>query len=84
MSRPNYHLFRGEPIGVRTITGIVSETLSLSSRGIMQLGVLLLLATPVLRVLFSVIIFIKEKDRLYILVTSVVLVVLIYSIFFGG
>ncbi len=83
-SQPQYGIFKGEPIAFRTVGGIFKETFSFSSRGIMQLGILLLLATPIMRVLLSVLIFIKEKDKLYIVVTSIVLAVLIYSVFFGG
>jgi len=45
----------------------------------MELGVLLLIATPVIRVLFSVFAFIYEKDYLYVAFTLIVLFVLIYS-----
>ncbi len=46
-----------------------------------ELGVLILLATPVSRVLISVFLFAAEGDRLYVYITAVVLVVLLFSIF---
>ena len=49
-------------------------------RGIIQLGLLVLLATPVARVAFSVVAFALQRDRLYVAVTLVVLAVLLYSI----
>ncbi len=83
-SQPNYSLFKGEPLALTSVGGIFHEVLSFSSRGIMQLGILLLLATPIMRVLLSVLIFIRERDKLYVVVTTIVLAVLIYSVFFGS
>ena len=47
----------------------------------MQLGLLLLIATPVARVIFSAIVFAVENDRMYLLFTLLVLAVLLYSLF---
>ena len=44
-----------------------------------ELGVLILIATPVSRVLISVFLFAAERDKLYVLVTAVVLVILLFS-----
>ena len=49
-------------------------------RGIIQLGLLLLIATPIARVVFSVYAFARQRDRTYVLVTLVVLAVLLYSL----
>jgi uncharacterized membrane protein len=46
-----------------------------------QLGVLLLIATPVVRVVFSLVTFAIQRDRVYVSVTLFVLVVLLYSLF---
>ncbi len=53
------------------------------SRGIIQLGLLLLVATPIARVVFSAVAFVLERDRTYVLVTLFVLAVLIYSLAWG-
>jgi uncharacterized membrane protein len=55
-----------------------------SSRGIMQLGILLLIATPIFRVAFSVFAFLAEKDRMYVIFTLIVLCVLLYSVIGTG
>ena len=47
--------------------------------GIIQMGLLLLIATPVARVVFSVFAFAVQRDSLYVAVTLVVLVVLALS-----
>jgi uncharacterized membrane protein len=51
------------------------------SRSIMQLGLLLLIATPIARVIFSVFAFAIEGDRMYVIFTLIVLTVLLYSLF---
>lgn len=57
-----------------------SDALSFRSRGVIQLGLLLLIATPVARVVFSVFAFALQQDRTYVIVTLIVLAVLIYSL----
>lgn len=79
-----YEIFRGEPTDLRSIPGIIHSAWALSGRGIIQLGLLLLIATPVARVMFSVGAFAAEKDWKYVVVTVIVLAVLIYSMLSGG
>jgi len=50
------------------------------AHGIIQLGLLLLIATPVARVAFSVVAFAAERDWLYVAITLIVLAILIYSL----
>jgi uncharacterized membrane protein len=78
--RPQYGVFRGEPSDLRNASQIVDDAISLHSRGLIQLGLLLLIATPVARVAFSVIAFAGERDWLYVVVTLIVLAVLLYSL----
>lgn len=80
MDSTSYSMFNGEPSDLRTLPGILKDTLTFHSRGIIQFGLLLLIATPVLRVLFSIFAFAVQRDRLYVLVTLLVFTVLIYSI----
>ncbi|TWI94786.1 putative membrane protein [Mucilaginibacter frigoritolerans] len=80
---PHYEQFAGEK--ARFITGaeIWQGALNLNPKGIIELGVVILIATPVLRILFSLIGFIIEKDRLYIIITLIVLLVMMFSTFGG-
>jgi uncharacterized membrane protein len=80
-ARVNYRTFHGEPDELKTVTGIVRLAFGADPRGIMQLGLLLLIATPIARVAFSAAAFAREKDRMYVLFTLVVLAVLLYSLF---
>lgn len=77
---PNYRVFQGEPADLRQITGIVRGVSDLGSRNIIQFGLLLLIATPIARVAFSVFAFALERDWLYVVVTLFVLTLLIYSL----
>jgi len=77
---PHYAVFRGEPTDLRTPSGVIADAVALRGRGIIQLGLLLLLATPVARVAFSVFAFAMERDRLYVVVTLIVLAVLVFSL----
>jgi uncharacterized membrane protein len=78
-SRPDYRNFHGEPASLRTVQGIAEEAAAMHSAGIIQLGLLLLIATPVMRVVFAVVGFALERDYLYTIVSVIVLGVLMYS-----
>ena len=80
----NYRVFQGEPQELRTVSGILREAATFHGRGLIQLGLLILIATPVARVLFSVLAFIYEKDWTYMAITVIVLALLCYSLFGGG
>jgi uncharacterized membrane protein len=75
-----YGIFRGEASDLRHITAIFRDALAFHARGIMQLGLLLLIATPVARVLFTVFAFGYERDWTYVAVTLIVLTLLLYSL----
>lgn len=77
---PHYRVFQGEPADLRSVSGILADALALRGRGVIQLGLLLLIATPVARVAFSVVAFALQRDRMYVVVTLIVLGVLIFSL----
>lgn len=76
----DYRVFRGEPADLRGVRGITHDTISLRGRGIIQLGLLVLIATPVTRVAFSVFGFAKEGDRMYVVFTVIVFSILLYGL----
>ena len=80
-ARVSYHTFHGEPEQLTSVAGVVKTAFSGQARGIMQLGLLLLIATPIVRVAFSVFAFAQERDRMYVWFTLIVLAVLLYSLF---
>jgi len=82
--KANYRVFVGEPSEFRTIPGVIHSVLNGRGRGLIQLGLLLLIATPIARVAFSMVGFAIERDRMYVLFTLIVLVVLLYSLLGSG
>jgi uncharacterized membrane protein len=78
-SLAHYRVFHGEPADLRSVRGVLRDTFSGDGLGIMQLGLLLLIATPVARVAFSLAAFAVQRDRLYVVVTLAVLGVLTFS-----
>ena len=76
----NYQVFQGEPRELRTISGILHEALALRGRGLIQLGLLILIATPIARVAFSFFAFLYQRDWTYVVVTLMVLGLLLYSL----
>ncbi|GGH21588.1 DUF1634 domain-containing protein [Mucilaginibacter phyllosphaerae] len=79
----NYHVFKGVPDFIHSPAGIINGILTLRGRAIIQAGIVLLIATPVVRVIFSAIGFILEKDYLYTFITFIVLLVIVISAFSG-
>ena len=80
----DYRIFRGEPSEFRTIPGVIQSVINGRGRGLIQLGLLLLIATPIARVAFSVVGFAIERDRMYVTFTLIVLAILLYSLLGSG
>ena len=78
-----FQTFRGESAALRNVTAIIGSAFHGDSRGIVQLGLLLLIATPVARVALTLGAFIIQRDRLYIVTTSIVLALLLYGLIWG-
>jgi uncharacterized membrane protein len=76
----DYRVFRGQQAGICYVHEIARGALARQSRCVMQLGVLLLIVTPVARVAMSLAVFLWQRDRLYIMITTVVLALLLYSL----
>ena len=80
----DYHTFHPAAKHALDLSAIVQNALALNSLGIIQLGLLVLIATPIVRVILSVVAFALERDLLYVTVTVVVLAVLLYSFLATG
>jgi uncharacterized membrane protein len=78
---PDYRVFKSEPQALRHIGGVMSGITTGDPAAIIQLAVLLLIATPVARVVFALIAFGIERDRLYTGVSALVLAVLLFGFF---
>ncbi len=82
-STPNYHVFHSVNGRLRSLRELVPDAFRGNPMAIIQLGVLLLIATPVARVAFLVGAFALERDRMYVIVSATVLVILLGSILFA-
>ena len=78
--RPDYSHFTGVAERFRSPAEIVPNALHGRARSIIQLGLLLLIATPIARVILAAVGFLIERDRLYVCVSLLVLAVLLYSL----
>jgi uncharacterized membrane protein len=79
-----YQIFRGEPIDLRTIDGVTREARMLTGRGLIQFGLILLVAVQVLRVALTVWLFYSEQEWKFVGISLVVLAALVYSLFGNG
>src|ERR1700735_2410562 len=62
----DYHKFNGIPSFVQTASGIFHGIWALKGQAMIQLGIALLIATPIIRIIFSAIGFVLEKDYMYL------------------
>jgi uncharacterized membrane protein len=76
----DYRTFHGEPVSLRRVADIMRAAVALDPRGVMQLGIVLLLATPLARVVLAAIAFAIRRDALYVVVTAMVFSVLLFSL----
>jgi uncharacterized membrane protein len=80
---PDYRVFDPARGQIGGLLETVSQAFRGQSRALIMLGVMLLIATPVARVVFSVFAFAVQRDRTYIMVTLIVLSILMYSFLTG-
>jgi uncharacterized membrane protein len=77
----NYQHFDGAPQTPLSIAAILFGVRHLDSRSVISAGLLLLIATPVCRVISGVVGFALQRDRIYTIVSAIVLIVLLMSFF---
>ncbi|HEX6535284.1 MAG TPA: DUF1634 domain-containing protein [Gemmatimonadaceae bacterium] len=82
-ARADYHVFHGQPAMLSSLGGIIAGVARLDPRAIVQLGIVLLIATPVARVLFTLVAFALRRDWRYVLISGIVFGLLIYSLLAG-
>lgn len=76
---PQYHDFRGEPDKMRQPLLMWKAMLLGEGRPLIQIGLLVLIATPLARIVFSIIGYLLEKDYLYTVITAIVLLVIVWN-----
>ena len=80
---PNYRVFTGVPPFVQHADTLFNGAFSLRGQAIIQIGIILLIATPIMRVVFSTIGFVLERDYLYTGISLVVLLIILISMLSG-
>lgn len=78
------HHFDATGVTYESLRAVLQGVLQLRATAIIQLGLIVLIATPVARVVFCVIGFARQRDRLYVVISLIVLLVLLYSFLKGG
>jgi uncharacterized membrane protein len=78
-----YRVFHAAPPAYRSVKGIVRSAAHFDCRAVIQFGLLLLIATPIMRVALSFAAFAAERDRAYVLITLIVLAILLGSLISG-
>ncbi len=79
---PGYHIFNASTFNLSDFSNLFHGIITFRSFSIMELGILMLIATPIIRVLFSIIAFTYEKDYLYVVFTVIVLLILLSNVFY--
>ncbi|MCL2661088.1 MAG: DUF1634 domain-containing protein [Acidobacteriaceae bacterium] len=82
-STTSYRTFSGDA-ALRHPQRLIADALAGDATALIQIGVLLLIATPIARVAFAVLGFALERDRLYVLISMFVLAALLYGLLFGS
>lgn len=78
-------LIQRESIGdeVAPLEQVIPAVLDLSPQGIVDLGILLLLFTPALYTMVSLYIFIRQRDRVFVVVCCALLAIVFLSVGLG-
>jgi uncharacterized membrane protein len=76
-----FSVFRGEASALRSVGATFGGAMHGEPRAIVQLGLVLLIATPVARVALTLAAFAAQRDRLYVAMTALVLTLLLIGLF---
>ena len=82
-SQPHFQDFNKVPDFISSIMGVIQGVIHIKGQAIIQLGIVLLIATPILRVAFAGIGFLVEKDYLYTFISLLVLLIIVASMMSG-
>lgn len=80
----DYREFRGEPASLTSLRNVLAGAAHFEALAIVQLGLIILIATPIARVALTLVAFIFQRDRLYTVITAIVLAVLAFGLLLGG
>ena len=75
------HIFKGEPLALRSPVAIIRSAFEWHDRSIIQFGVLILLMNPLLRVILAFFGYLRQKNGTYLAVSLFLIAILTYSLF---
>lgn len=76
----NYAVFDMNKVSLKTVAAIFTEVITFRGVAIVQFGLLMLIFTPIARVIMAVVSFFIEKDYLYVLIGLIVLSIIMISL----
>lgn len=76
----HYENFSGEPHRFTNLKEILADAFQGKGRSVIQLGLLLLILTPVTRIALAIIGFVFERDKIYVVVGIIVLIATLVSL----
>jgi uncharacterized membrane protein len=81
---PDYSHFHSVQPSLRTTADILRGASRIESESLIQFGILILIATPIMRVALCIVGFGQQRDKLYIAISTSVFLILVYSLLHGG
>jgi len=84
LTAPSYGHFVAKSEPLNAVSSVLRGAIHLDAKSVVTLGILVLIATPIVRVTFCVVGFVRQKSELYLLISTSVFAVLIYSLIQGG
>jgi len=81
---PNYRTFVSRPVDLRHLSGLLPAVFHGNATAVIETGVLLLISTPIARVVFAAVAFAKERDHLYLAISLLLLTVLMFGLLHGA
>lgn len=76
----DYAVFSFDKVSLKTVAVIFSNVLTFKGAAVIQFGLLMLIFTPIARVLMAVVSFFIEKDYLYVFIGLIVLAIIMVSL----
>ncbi|MFD2904172.1 DUF1634 domain-containing protein [Sphingobacterium anhuiense] len=68
---------------IEVVSDVFSGVFNMQGRSIIFLAIIILFCTPLIRLLLSLVSFIIEGDKLYVFITTLVLIIIAFSMYFG-
>lgn len=68
---------------IEVVSDVFKGVINMEGRSVIYLAIIVLFCTPLIRLLLSLVSFILEGDKLYVLITTLVLIIIAFSMYFG-